>query len=56
MTLMPMLVVSNFPAQVFVHGLETGWVLYAFALGLVFFLLTLWIWQRGLQRYRSASS
>jgi ABC-2 type transport system permease protein len=56
MTLMPMLVVSNFPAQVFVHGLKTGWVLYAFALGLVFFLLTLWIWQRGLQRYRSASS
>ncbi|HVZ81279.1 MAG TPA: ABC-2 family transporter protein [bacterium] len=56
LTVMPMLVVSNFPAQVFVHGLQSGWALYAFSLGAVFFGLTVWIWKKGLQRYRSASS
>lgn len=55
-TVMPMLIVSNFPAQVFVHGLEGGWALYAFAVGATFFAMTVWIWKKGLQRYRSASS
>lgn len=55
-TVMPMLVVATFPAQVLVHGLESGWALYGLALGGVFLLLTAWVWRRGLQRYRSASS
>ena len=56
MTLIPMLVVSTFPAAVLVHKLQGGWVYYGFGLGLVFFALTVWIWDRGLKRYRSASS
>jgi ABC-2 type transport system permease protein len=56
MTLLPMLIVSNFPAGVLIHKLQSGWILYGFALGLVFLALTVVIWRKGLQRYRSASS
>jgi ABC-2 type transport system permease protein len=56
LTLIPMLIVSNFPAAVLVNKLEGGWVFYGFALGLAFFALTVWVWDRGLRRYRSASS
>lgn len=56
LTLMPMLVVSNFPAQVMLHKLQSGGVLYGFGLGVVFLAFTMWIWGRGLRRYRSASS
>lgn len=56
MTLIPMLVVSTFPAAVLVHKLQGGLSYYGFALGLVFFAFTVWIWNRGLKRYRSASS
>lgn len=56
LTLIPMLVVSNFPAGVLIHKLENGLVFYGFAIGVVFFALAAWVWQRGLKRYRSASS
>jgi ABC-2 type transport system permease protein len=56
MTLIPMLVVSNFPAGILVNKIEGIGVFYGFGLGLVFLALTAWIWKRGLQRYRSASS
>ncbi|HET9869763.1 MAG TPA: ABC-2 family transporter protein [bacterium] len=56
MTVIPMLVVSNFPAAVLVHKLAGGVALYGFALGLGFLAFTVWIWHRGLKRYRSASS
>jgi ABC-2 type transport system permease protein len=56
MTVLPMLIVSNVPAGVLIHKLEGFGILYAFAMGMVFFAFTVWIWQRGLQRYRSASS
>ena len=56
MTIIPMLVVSNFPAKVLIHKMETGLVFYGFALGLVFVAFTVWLWGKGLQRYRSASS
>jgi ABC-2 type transport system permease protein len=56
MTVIPMLVVSNFPAGVLIHKLESGWIFYGFALGMSFMAFTVWIWQKGLQRYRSASS
>jgi len=55
-TLIPMLIVSNVPAGLLIHKLQTGLIFYGFALGIVFLVLTAWIWQRGLQRYRSASS
>jgi ABC-2 type transport system permease protein len=56
MTMIPMLVVSTFPAAVLLHKLGGGPVLYAFALGLCFLALTVWVWNRGLKRYSSASS
>ena len=56
MTVIPMLIVSNFPAGVLIHKLEGGWIFYGFAVGLSFMAFTVWIWQKGLQRYRSASS
>ncbi len=56
MTLIPMLVVSNFPAEVLIHKMESGLVYYGFALGAVFLGLTMLVWNRGLKRYRSASS
>jgi ABC-2 type transport system permease protein len=56
LTFMPMLVVSNFPAGVLIHKLQSGYVFYGFALGLGFLALTTWVWQAGLKRYRSASS
>ncbi len=56
MTIIPMLVVSNFPAKVLIHKMETGLVFYGFVLGLVFVAFTVWLWGKGLQRYRSASS
>lgn len=56
MTVIPMLIVSNFPAGLLIHKLESGWIFYGFALGLSFMAFTVWIWKKGLQRYRSASS
>jgi ABC-2 type transport system permease protein len=56
MTAIPMLIVSNIPAGVLINRLETWGVVYAFVLGLCFFAFTVWIWNKGLQRYRSASS
>jgi ABC-2 type transport system permease protein len=55
-TLIPMLVVSNVPAGLLIHKLQTGWIFYGFGLGAAFLLFTTWIWKKGLQRYRSASS
>lgn len=55
-TLIPMLIVSNVPAEVLLHKLETGLIFYGFAIGMLFLAFTGWIWRRGLKRYRSASS
>jgi ABC-type uncharacterized transport system permease subunit len=56
LTAIPMLIVSNFPAKVLVGGLLSQYMLYGCAIGLSFFLTTIWVWNRGLKRYRSASS
>jgi ABC-2 type transport system permease protein len=56
LTLIPMLVVSNFPAGVLINKLQSGFVFYGFAMGMVFVAFTVWVWQAGLKRYRSASS
>ena len=55
-TVIPMLIVSNFPAEVLINKLEGGWIFYGFALGVSFLAFTVWLWQKGLRRYRSASS
>jgi len=56
LTAIPMLVVSNFPAKVLVGGLLSGRLLYGCAIGISFLLITIWVWNMGLKRYRSASS
>jgi len=56
MTLVPMLVVSTFPAAVLLHKLGGGMACYGLVLGLLFLAATVWVWDRGLKRYRSASS
>lgn len=56
LTVIPMLIVSNFPAGVLINKLEGGWIFYGFTLGASFFAFTVWIWRRGLKKYRSASS
>ncbi len=56
LTLIPMLIVSNFPAGLLIHKLQSGWIFYGFGLGLTFMAFTVWIWQKGLRRDRSASS
>jgi ABC-2 type transport system permease protein len=55
-TVVPMLVVSNIPAGVLIHKLEGEGIVWAFTIGIVFMAYTVWLWQKGLQRYRSASS
>jgi ABC-2 type transport system permease protein len=56
LTAIPMLVVSNFPAKVLVGGLLSDKLLYGCAIGFSFLLMTVWVWNLGLKRYRSASS
>jgi len=56
LTLVPMLVVSNYPAQAVARGLDLAHAAYALSIGLFFFLAASWVWGRGLRRYRSASS
>jgi ABC-2 type transport system permease protein len=56
MTALPMIVVTNFPARVLFEGLEWPWVFYATGLGLLFVTGPTWLWRKGLERYRSASS
>jgi ABC-2 type transport system permease protein len=56
LTAIPMLVVSNFPAKVLKGGLLSDDMLYGCAIGVSFLLATVWVWNLGLKRYRSASS
>jgi ABC-2 type transport system permease protein len=56
LTVIPMLVVSNFPVKMLLGGLFNAWLGYACAIGLTFFAATVWVWNLGLRRYRSASS
>jgi ABC-2 type transport system permease protein len=56
LTAIPMLVVSNFPAKVLVGGLFSSYLVYGCVIGFSFLLTTVWVWNLGLKRYRSASS
>jgi ABC-2 type transport system permease protein len=56
LTVIPMLVVSNFPVNMLMGELFNAWLGYACAIGLVFSGFTVWFWNAGLRRYRSASS
>ncbi len=56
LTVIPMLVVSNFPAKVLFGWLPLSEALGGCALGLGFLAGSVWVWKLGLSRYRSASS
>lgn len=56
MTVLPMIVVTNFPARALMEGLPLAWVVYATGLAVLALGLSGLLWRRGLERYRSASS
>ncbi len=56
LTVIPMLVVSNFPTKALFGSLPPGHAAAGFLLGAAFLGLTTVVWRLGLSRYRSASS
>jgi ABC-2 type transport system permease protein len=53
---LPVVVVSNAPARTLLHGFDARWVLWLFGLAVGWFALTVFVFNRGLRRYASASS
>jgi ABC-2 type transport system permease protein len=54
--LLPVVVVSNAPARTLLHGFEPRWALWLVGLAVVWFALAVFVFNRGLRRYASASS
>jgi ABC-2 type transport system permease protein len=54
--LLPVVVVSNAPARVLLHGFEPRWALWLLALAATWLALAVFVFHRGLRRYASASS
>lgn len=54
--LLPAVVITNTPARVLLHGFEPRYALWLVAVAAVWFTLAVWMFQRGLRRYSSASS
>ena len=54
--LLPVVVVSNAPAQILLHGFQPAWVLALVAATLARFATAIFVFHRGLRRYASASS
>ena len=54
--LIPVVVVSNAPARMLLHGFETKWVLGLFGAAALWFGTAVFVFHRGLRRYSSASS
>lgn len=54
--LLPVVVVSNAPAQILLHGFQPTWVLALVAATLAWFATAIFVFHRGLRRYASASS
>ncbi len=53
---LPVVVVSNTPARTLLHGFEWRWAVWLFVLASAWFAFTVWVFNRGLRRYASASS
>lgn len=53
---LPVVVVSNAPARVLLHGFDPRWAAWLFAVALAWFALAVIVFHRGLKRYSSASS
>jgi len=54
--LLPVVVVSNAPARILLHGFEWQWAVWLFVLAVIWFSLAVFVFNRGLRRYASASS
>jgi ABC-2 type transport system permease protein len=54
--LLPVVVVSNAPARVLLHGFQPWWALGLLAAALAWFGAAVFVFNRGLRRYASASS
>lgn len=54
--ILPVVVVSNGPANTILHGFDSKWVLWVFGCALGWFGLAVFVFYRGLRRYTSASS
>lgn len=53
---LPVVVVSNAPANTMLHGFQTKWAWWLFGMALGWFGLAVLVFHRGLRRYTSASS
>jgi ABC-2 type transport system permease protein len=53
---LPVVVVSNAPARVVLHGFERPWALGLCAATVAWFALAVAVFRKGLRRYTSASS
>jgi ABC-2 type transport system permease protein len=54
--ILPVVVVSNAPANEILHGFNASWMLGLFAATIVWFALAVFVFRSGLKRYTSASS
>lgn len=54
--ILPLIVVASFPAKVMVKTLSFGFILWAFTISAVLFILNNYLWKLALRRYESASS
>jgi len=54
--ILPVVVVSNAPARVLLHGFEPAWALGLLAATVAWFAVAVFVFHRGLRRYTSASS
>jgi ABC-2 type transport system permease protein len=54
--LLPVVVVTNTPARTLLHGFQPSWALWLLALAALWFAFAVFVFQRGLRRYSSASS
>jgi len=53
---LPVVIVSNAPARVLLHGFQPQWTIGLFAFAAVWFAVAVLVFKRGLRRYASASS
>ncbi len=53
---LPVIIVSNVPSRVLVHGIETGQALWLFGATVFWLAVAVSIFNAGLRRYASASS
>jgi ABC-2 type transport system permease protein len=54
--ILPLVVVSNTPSEILLHGFKFSWALSLIGLAILWLTLAIFVFNRGLKRYASASS